>query len=121
MKKIFIVTCMLTFAFMISAQGGQGRGFQQTPEQRAAYFADMKKEVNLTDKQLTDIKKIDEDYRAKMQTARENAGGDREKMRETMTKLRTEQTAKIKPLLSAEQFKKYEAFQAQRMQRRSNN
>jgi hypothetical protein len=120
MKRIFIVTCLLTFAFMVSAQqgGGQGRGFQRTPEQLAQYYADLKKELTLNDKQLADIKKIDEEYTTKQRAAREKGG---DNVREEMTKLRTEQTAKIKPLLSADQFKKYEAFLAQRMQRRNNN
>jgi DNA-binding NtrC family response regulator len=77
--------------------------------------------LKLKDSQLDSIKKIDEVYRTKQQDVREKAGGDREKMREEFTKLRAEQTAKIKPLLSAEQFKKYEELQAQRLQRRNNN
>ena len=118
MKRFLIVTCLMTFAIMVSAQEGQRRGgFQMTPEQRAQYYEQLKKDLSLSDKQLADFKKIDEEYMAKMREAREKAGDDREKMRESMTKLRAEQTAKIKPLLSEEQFKKYEELQAQRMQR----
>jgi len=115
MKRIFILTCFMAFAFMLSAQDGQRRGgFQMTPEQQEQYYATMKKDLSLTDAQLNGIKKIETEYRTKMQAAREKADGDRDKMREEFTKLRTEQNAKVKPLISAEQFKKYEEMQAQR-------
>ncbi|MDR0796039.1 MAG: hypothetical protein LBE79_08330 [Tannerella sp.] len=121
MKKILIVACLMTFVFTVSAQqGGQGGRFQQTPEQIAANLETMKKELNLNDKQFADFKKIDEDYQTKLQAARQNAGGGGFD-REAMTKLREENTAKVKAILTADQFKKYETLQAQRMQRRPGN
>ena len=118
MKRIFFVTCLLTFAIMVSAQDGQRRGgFQMTPEQRAAYFDQMKKDLNLNDKQFADFKKVSEEYQTKTREAMEKAGDDREARREVMTKLRAEQNDKLKSVLTADQFKKYEEIQAQRMQR----
>jgi len=127
MKKIFMVACMLTFAFMISAQGGQGGGGQRqgggmmmrqmTPEQEAEYYATLKKDLNLNDKQVADFKKIDQSYRTKQTALREKYQNDPEKMREERTKLTTEQTAEIKKLLTADQFKKYEERQAAQRQR----
>ena len=114
MKRLFVLTCLMAFAFMLSAQDGQRRGFQMTPEQQEQYYSTLKKDLNLNDTQLNGIKKIDTEYRTKMQDARDKADGDRDKMREDFTKLRTEQNAKIKPLLSADQYKKYEELQAQR-------
>ena len=126
MKRIFFVTCLLTFAFMVSAQGGQGGGQrqggqgggfrQQTPEQIAAQLEQMKKDLNLNDKQFADYKKIDEETRTKQQKIRDDAGGDFEKMRDASTKLREEQNAKIKAALTADQYKKYEEIMAQRRQ-----
>jgi len=118
MKRIFIVACMLTFALMVSAQGGQGGGqrqggFQQTPEQRAARQEQMKKDLKLNDKQFADYKKLDEAYWKKVQAAREGGNVDRE----AMTKLRDEQTAAVKKILTADQFKKYEEIQAAQRQR----
>jgi len=129
MKRIFMVACMLTFAFMISAQGGQGGGQRQgggqggqgggmTPERIAERQAQMKKDLNLNDKQFAEYKKIDEEFRTKSTAARQNAAGDREKMQAETTKLRTEQTAKMKALLTAAQFKKYEELLAQQAQQR---
>ena len=114
MKKIFIVACMLTFALMVSAQGGQGGGQRQmTPEQRAQRLEQTKKDLNLNDKQFAEYKKIDEDYQKKVQAARQGGNFDRE----AMTKLREEQTAAVKKILTADQFKKYQELQAAQRQR----
>ena len=107
MKRIFVVSFLLMFAFMVSAQQGGGQRGQMTPERLAQRYEQLKKDLNLTDKQLDDIKKIEADYRTKMTAAREKAGDDREKMREEMTKLRNEQNAKVKPLLKEDQYAKY--------------
>lgn len=121
MKRIFFVTCLMAFALMVSAQDNQRRGgFQMTPEQLTQYYADMKKDVGLTDAKVASIKKIEEEFRTKQREAMEKAGGDRDKMREERTKLTTERNAAVKKVISADEFKKYEAFIAQRMQRRNN-
>jgi hypothetical protein len=106
----------MAFAVMVSAQqgGGQRGGFQQTPEQRAAWYDTLKKEINLTDAKLNEIKKIDEEYQTKVQAARQGGG---QLDRDAMTKMRDEQTAKIKAALTADQFKKYEELQAAQRQR----
>jgi len=127
MKRIFIVSCLLTFAFLVSAQGGQGQGGQRqggqgggfrqlTPEEIAEQQAQWKKDLNLNDKQFAEFKKIDEDFRKKQTAVRQNAAGDREKMREENTKLTTERNTKLKAALTADQFKKYEEIIAQRRQ-----
>ena len=107
MKKIFIVGCLLMFAFMVSAQQGGGQGRGMSPEQQAERYATMKKELGLTDDQLTKIKKIDEEFYHKMRELYEKYRDDREKMREEGRKLIEARNAKVKPLLSAEQYTKY--------------
>jgi len=115
MKKFLIVGCLFVFAFMASAQGGQGgqRG-QMTPERRAELAAQryerMKTELKLTDKQVADIKKIDEEFAPKQRELAEKYRDDREKMAAERTKLNEARNAKVKPLLSAEQYTKYIEF-----------
>ena len=115
MKKIFVVSILFLFAFMVSAQqGGGGQrgqggpgGFQQTPEQREARYQTMKTNLTLTDAQLGQIKKLDEEYQPKLTGLREKFPNDREKMAEERTKLMNEQNAKIKGFLNADQYTKY--------------
>jgi len=112
MKKIFCITCMLTFALMISAQGGQGggQGRQMSPEQQAQRYERMKTELKLNDKQLAEIKKIDEEFAPKQRELFEKYRDDREKMQAERTKLTEARNAKVKKLLSAEQYTKYVEF-----------
>ena len=111
MKKFLVVSCLLVFAFMASAQGGQGgqRG-QMSPEQQAQRYERMKTECKLTDKQIADIKKIDEEFAPKQRELFEKYRDDREKMAAERTKLNEARNAKVKPLLSAEQYTKYVEF-----------
>ena len=112
MKKFLVAGCLLIFAFMVSAQGGQGgqRGGQRTPEQQAQRYERMKTTVGLNDKQIADIKKIDEEFAPKLRELREKYPNDREKMQEERTKLTNQQNEKVKPLLTAEQYTKYVEF-----------
>jgi len=113
MKKFLVLGCLLMIAFMASAQGGQGGG-QMTPEQRAEFMARryerMKTELTLTDKQLADIKKVEEEFFPKQMELFEKYRDDRETMMTEFQKLREEQNKKVKPLISAEQYTKYVEF-----------
>ena len=118
-----MVACMLTFAFMISAQGGQGGG-QMTPEQRAKFQADRleryKTELKLNDKQVADFKKIDDEYttkRMELFTKMRDSGADRDKIMAESDKMTKEQNEKIKKIFTADQFKKYEEMVAAQRQR----
>ena len=115
MKKIFVLSFMLMFALIVSAQ--QRRGGMMSEEAMAQMYEEMKKELSLTDKQFEDVKAIYTDYYTKMREQRESAGGDREKMRELMTSLGEKRNEKIKEVLTAEQFTKYEKMEADRRQR----
>ena len=114
MKNFFIVTCLLTFSFMVSAQQGGGMR-QQTPEQREARYEQAKKDLGLNDKQFADYKKIEEETFTKRQALMQNAGGGGFD-REAINKLQTDQNAKMKAALTADQYKKYEEQQTQRRQ-----
>jgi hypothetical protein len=109
MKRIFVAGFLLMFSFMLSAQqGGPGRGM--SPEAQAQRYAQMKSEVGLNDQQLDAIKKIDEEFAPKQRELFEKFRDNREQMAAERTKLNEERNAKVKPLLSAEQFTKYVEF-----------
>jgi len=78
-----------------------------SPEARAQRYETLKKECKLTDKQLDEIKKIDDEFAPKQRELFEKYRDDREKMAAERTKLNEARNAKVKPLLSKEQFDKY--------------
>ena len=124
MKKLFVLSIMflatVTFA---TAQPGQGQGGQRqqmTPEERAKAETDrLEKLLTLKADQKTKIYAIEIELGKEMTKLRENnQGGDREAMREAMQKIRTKREAKYKEVLTADQFKKYQADNEQRQRER---
>ena len=113
MKKIFVASVLLMFAFMVSAQQGQGRG-GMSPEQQAQRYETMKKNLSLNDTQLNGIKKLEEEYQPKMMELFQKYGDDREKMMQERTKLTNERNEKVKKLISADQYTKYVEMSQQR-------
>ncbi|MDR3250981.1 MAG: hypothetical protein LBT42_04870 [Tannerella sp.] len=114
MKKLFVVSFMLMFAFMVSAQDRQRGGGQGD---MTARYAELKKDLKLSDQQVDSLKAIDTEVFAKMRDLREESGGDRDKMRELMTKVNEKRDERVKAILSKEQFDKYKESEAQRRQR----
>ena len=112
MRKIFAVSILLMFVFIVSAQG-RGGGGQMSPELQAQRYETMKKDLNLNDTQLAGIKKIEEEYQPKMRALFQQYGNDREKMMQERTNLMNERNEKVKPLISAEQYTKYVALSNQ--------
>jgi len=120
MKKFVIAGCILMFALMVSAQnqGGQGgQRFGMSEEERAKWYEDVKKELKITTAQLDSIKKFDAEFTPKQRELFEKYRDDPEGRREATTKLREQQDAKLKKVLTTEQFTKYQEFRRQRMQR----
>ncbi len=64
----------------------------------------MKKELNLSDKQTTEVSAINLKYAQKMEEQRKNSSGDRESMREEMETMQEEKNAEFKKVLTEEQY-----------------
>ncbi len=91
------------------------RGQRMSAEERVAVMMDeMKKGVGLTADQSAQIQPILEWQMQEMMALREEAQGDRQKMRSLMQELQAETEAQIFPLLTEEQVVKYKEFQANR-------
>ena len=104
MKKILVVSLMLVFTLMVSAQNRGGRLSEADMEKR---YVEMKKELSLNDQQLEKIKAIDKDFFAKMNEARESGSGDRDTWRAMGEKRRED----IKKVLTDEQNTKYQEME----------
>ena len=109
MKKLFVISIMLaatiTFA---AAQQRQGQGQRQTPEESAkAYTERMETLLKLNADQKTKIDAINLDLAKQMSVQRQNNQGNREAMTKAMQDIEKKRDEKYKPVLTADQFKKY--------------
>lgn len=67
----------------------------------------MIKDLKLTDKQAADLKSLNEEFATKMKNDRESAKADRQKVRDNMKQMREDRNAKIKKILTDEQYQQY--------------
>ena len=120
MKKLGILFIMLVMAATSMAQGFGG-GMQMDPEERAKQqTAQIKEAVGLNaeqEKKVLDLNIAQGKEQAKMFESMQGGGGDMEGMREKMTAMREETNKKMKEILTAEQWTKYEKWQEERRSR----
>ena len=93
--------------------GGQGRGMMMDPAARAGM---LQKQLGLSDDQTLQVKAVFTDEQSKMQALR-SSGGDPADMRPKMMAIREDSTAKLKGILTADQFTKYQEMMQQMRQR----
>lgn len=123
MKKLGILfIIMLAVSTMSMAQGFGGGGQQMTPEERAKRTTDQIKEaVGLNadqEKKVYDLQIEQGKQMTKMREEMQASGGDFSSMREKMTTMRAEQDKKLKAILTADQWTKYEKWQEERRSQR---
>lgn len=114
MKKIGF----LLIALMMGTMAGIAQNWQnQTPEERAKSQTDQIKEAcgldKAQEKKVYDLSLKSGKEMAKMREGMQG-GGDRDAMRTKMTKMRDEQNAEMKKILSADQYVKYEKYLEER-------
>jgi Spy/CpxP family protein refolding chaperone len=122
MKLLVAGMMLVAGSFVSMAQPGGGRpggqgGRQFDPAQMAQRRADMMKEtVKLTDEQYAKVLALYKEESEAMQ--KQMQSGERPRMdREAMQKQREEQDAKLKAILTEEQFKTWTEAQQNRMLR----
>lgn len=120
MKKIGIVLMSLMLIVVIGFAQPDQRNIN--PEEMAKRQTEQIKEaVGLDAKQEKQVYELNLESGKKMRTMRdEMQGGGFEGMREKMTEIRTEQDKKMKAILTADQWKKYEKYQEERRARFNN-
>ena len=121
MKKILFLSMMVLFCTI--GANAQQRGNREEMEKRMKErIENYVKELKLNEKKAAGFKKIFEESQAQMrkemQEARDSGNNGREAMREKMTKLNAERDAKIKKILSAAEYKKYEELMKAEQERR---
>jgi periplasmic protein CpxP/Spy len=99
---------VLSLALLVAVSAMAQRGPRMTPQERTDRLV---KELSLTEKQKAQVLELfqhEEKSMPQMKPPEEGAQFDREAMRAAMEKRRTERDAKMKTILTAEQFKKYQ-------------
>lgn len=127
MKKIGILMMVLVMAtFFANAQNWGGGGGQQrefNPEEMAKrQTAEIKEKCGLNadqEKKVYELNLASGKKMAKMREEMMAAGGPpSDDMREKMRKMREDQNAEMKKILTADQYTKYQAYQEERRKQR---
>lgn len=107
---------------LMAQDRGQGRGQGDREARAKQQKEELVKAIDLKKDQVKSFDKIYADYDKKRtdMMASMRDGGDREGMREKMTKMNTEREAAIKKILSKDQVKKYEAYLKKQAEARQN-
>lgn len=121
MKKLVVVLTLFV-AFGVSAQDRKEKIKNATPEERVAMRTEkMSEKLGLDENQKKKVKEIFTEEQKENKAVREEMKAEREKAlarkKATMKKEHEELKAKLKPILTEEQFKKWEAMQNENMER----
>lgn len=122
-KLVFAMTLLV--AFGVSAQDRKEKIKNATPEERAAMRTEkFSEKLGLDENQKKKVKEIfvaqqkeNMVAREEMKAEREKMRAEREKMKANMKKQHESLKAKLKPVLTEEQFKKWEAMQNENMEK----
>ena len=126
-KLVFVMA--LVFSFGVSAQDRKEKIKNATPEERVEMrTAKLSEKLSLDENQKKKVREIfasqqkeNTAFREEMKAEREKARAEREKARaermETLKKQHETLKAKLKPVLTEEQFKKWEAMQNENMEK----
>ncbi len=127
--KKLVVAMALVVSFGVSAQDRKEKLKDATPEERVEMKTNkISEKLSLNEDQKKKVKEIFEAQqkenvavREAIKAEREKVRAEREKMRaemkEIMKKQHEELKAKLKPILTEEQFKKWEAMQTENMEK----
>ena len=120
MKKLILTAIILgsLVSFVPLAQAAEGGGDakgKRTPQDR---IEAMKTQLNLSEKQVADLKPVLEADAKKMREVWQDSNMTQEQKREKITALREASQAKIKTILTPEQFDKYTKMNAERRQKK---
>ena len=126
-KVVFVITLLVTFG--VSAQDRREKLKNATPEERVAMKTEkLSEKLSLDENQKKKVKEIFAAEQKENMAAREEMKAERAKMRAerekalaerkaTMKKQHEELKAKLKPVLTDEQFKKWEAMQNENLEK----
>lgn len=120
--KKLVVAVALVFSFGVSAQDRREKMKNATPEERVEMRTEkMAEKLSLNEDQKKKVKEIFAAHQKENNVVRKEMKAERERAlaekKATMKKQNDELKAKLKPVLTEEQFKKWEAIQNENMEK----
>ena len=120
--KKLVVVMTLVFSIGVSAQDRKERIKDATPEERVEMRTEkLSEKLGLDENQKAKVKEVLLSQQKENKEVREEMKADREKaraeMKATMKKQHEELKAKLKPILTEDQYKKWEAMQKENIEK----
>lgn len=115
MKTFKSLALVAGVAFITAGASAQSQGGgKMDPAARAQKMTDNVKQnvTGITPDQEKQILAAEQDFATGMQTARSNSNGDRDAMHSQMQSLKSTRDAKIKTILTADQYTQYQTMEA---------
>lgn len=110
LKSLLLVLGMLCATFTFA----QREGHKGNPEQHMQQHMErMQKDLNLTETQLTQLKPVFQELFAEKKQIHDDTSTDKEAKRASMKALEQRADAKVKPILTPEQFEKWKKIRAE--------
>jgi len=112
LKSLVIVVGLAFVTAAVSAQSGGGGNMD--PQKMAQKMTDRVKQnvTGVTSDEEGQILGAEKDFATGMQTAHNNSGGDKDAMHSQMETLKSTRDAKIKTILTADQYAQYQKMEA---------
>ncbi len=108
-KRLFVLAFAFVFAVGIAWAGGEHGKKMDI----ATHVAELKAELKLTDQQAEKVRALMEDIHQRKMAAKEKSSGQESaELREQHKKLMAEHDARLKEILTPEQFTRYQELQA---------
>lgn len=114
-KRFYVLAVLLVFTTgLVWAAGEHGRKKMDV----ASHVAKLKTELNLSDQQADQVRTVLEDIHKKMEAAKSNAQASPASLKETHEKLMAEEDARLKTILTPEQYTRYQQLKTEHMKER---
>ncbi|WP_430815620.1 hypothetical protein [Carboxylicivirga sp. RSCT41] len=114
MSNKLVIVSLLILSLTACNLNGQQRRMPSAKEMSERQTEMMVKNLDLTDQQQKTVSEINFKYAEKFQNLREEAKGDREKMRTLRNDLVNNKDEELKDVLSSVQFEKYKKLEEER-------
>ncbi len=112
-KRFYVLAALLVFTTgMVWAANHHGHMQKMDP---ASHAAKLKAELNLTDQQTDQLRAVFQDMQQKMEAAKSKGQGSAASWKEQHEKLMADEDARLKTILTPEQYTRYQQLKAQHM------